>query len=628
MTQVQTSHRPGHGPGGSGPAANGANGTGSGRPAKPDAVSGQAWFTLGISSCAAFMVAMEVTVIALALPRIQGAFPGTTSSTLSWVFSAYSIGVASLLLVAGWAADLYGRKRLFLIGMTIFALGSLLSGTAQSMAWLIGARALQSLGGAMLFPSGLALVLAIFPPTKRQLAIGIWAATGGLAGAIGPSGGALLIELLGWRAVFLFNVPVAAIAIPLGLWGLIESKAEGVPRRVDVIGVPLASLGVGALVLAIVEGGDWGWSSTRIVGLLVLSVLFVAGFIVRSLRHPAPLFDLALFKIRSYRIGLLGSLLFSAGFFGSWVLLPTFVQAYWKWGVVKTGLAFMPASLISAILSGPIGSRVDRFGHRRVVALGALLAASGMASFALFMKAAPRILLAVVLPSVLLGLGMAVLFAMLVGAAMRDVPMARYGSAGAGRTTVFQMGQALGVAIGVAVIGTPATAAAALNSYRHNWIISASVLAAIVVLFLVAYPSHRVAVPAVAPPGPTVDRSTGPPPVKAELLRPRSEPALVGVGGGGAPSIGPDAIWTQTRPAALYRPVPPTPAAVRPRPAVSYGQLGRLGEVAAPVAGSGHSGPDPKPSWLRWSLVALGGSAGVMVLGLLSRLLVRRGRPA
>jgi len=472
-------------------AAGRAAPTGTSGPADDEQVSRLAWFTLAIASAAAFMVALEVTVISLALPRIAAAFPTATPSKLSWVFSAYSIGVASLLLVGGWAADLYGRKRLFLTGMTLFALGSLLSGTAGTMEWLIGARALQSVGGAMLFPSGLALVLAVFPPAKRQLAIGIWAATGGLAGAVGPSAGALLIQLFGWRAVFLFNVPVAALAVPIGWRTLVESRAEGVPRKVDVIGVPLASLGVGALVLAIVEGREWGWGSPRIVALLVLAVALVAGFVVRSSRHPAPLFDLNLFRIRSYRVALIGSLLFSAGFFGSWVLLPTFIQAWWHWGVVKTGLAFMPASLISAVLSGPIGSRVDRFGHRRVVAAGAVLAAAGMGSFAAFMDTEPRILLAVIVPSVLLGLGMAVLFAMLVGAAMRDVPMARYGTAGAARTTVFQLGQALGVAIGVAVIGSPTTAGAALSSYRSNWVISAGLLAAITLVFLVLYPSHR-----------------------------------------------------------------------------------------------------------------------------------------
>ena len=156
---------------------------------------------------------------------IQDAFPGTEYSTLSWIFNAYSIGVASLLLVAGWASDLYGRKRLFLLGMTIFALGSLGAGTAQSINWMIGARAVQSIGGAMLFPSGLALVLAIFPMAKGQMAIGIWAATGGMAGAFGPSV-ALLIGAVGPR-------PSGSSAPrPPSSWG--EAAADLVPLGVEV----------------------------------------------------------------------------------------------------------------------------------------------------------------------------------------------------------------------------------------------------------------------------------------------------------------------------------------------------------------------------------------------------------
>lgn len=448
-----------------------------------------AWATLAISSVAAFMVALEVTVISLALPQIQDAFPTTKPSTLSWVFSAYSIGVASLLLVGGWASDLFGRKKLFLTGMAVFAIGSLGSGTAQSAAWLISARVVQSVGGAMLFPSGLALVLAVFPIARRQMAIGIWGGVGGLAGAVGPSLGALLIDRFGWRAVFLINVPVAATALPIGLRILVESRAEGARRQVDVIGVPLASLGVGALVLGIVEGRDWGWGSPAVVASLVASVLLIVGFVVRAKRHPAPLFDLALFKIRSYRIGLMGAFLFSAGFFGSWVLLPSFIQRWWHWSVLKTGFAVMPGSLISAVLSGPVGSFVDRFGHKRVVAAGGALGAIAMSLFVIFMREKPAFLLGLLLPNVFLGLSMSILFAMLVGAAMRDVPAQRYGMAGAGRTTAFQLAQAVGVAVGVAVIGRPTSAHAALGSYRANWLISASLLGLLCVLFLVAYPA-------------------------------------------------------------------------------------------------------------------------------------------
>ena len=192
----------------------------------------------------------------------------------------------------------------------------------------------------MLFPCGLALVLAIFPLARGQMAIGIWAATGGMAGAFGPSVGALLIDAFGWRAVFLINVPVAIVAVLVGWRVLIESRAEGVSRKVDVLGVPLASLGVGALVLGIVQGRDWGWGSLQVIGALAASVVLIVG-----VRGPVPATTRRrcstsrLFRIRSYRMGLVGALLFSAGFFGSWVLLPTFIQRLWGWSVLKTGFA-------------------------------------------------------------------------------------------------------------------------------------------------------------------------------------------------------------------------------------------------------------------------------------------------
>jgi EmrB/QacA subfamily drug resistance transporter len=466
-------------------------------------VSRLAWFTLAIASAAAFMVALEVTVISLALPDIQATFDGVGFATLSWIFNAYSIGVASLLLLSGWASDLLGRKRLFLIGMATFAVGSLGAGTAPSVGLLITARVVQSVGGALLFPSGLALILAVFPPARRQMAIGIWAATGGLAGAVGPSFGAFLIDVFGWRAVFLINVPVAVVAVVAGVRMLVESRAEVPNRRVDAVGVPLASLGVAALVVGIVQGRDWGWASPRVLAALIGGVVLFSLFIVRSRRHPAPLFDLGLLSIPSYRVGLGGALLFSAGFFGSWVLLPSFIQQWWEWSVLKTGLAVMPGSLIAACLSGPIGSVVDRFGHKRVVATGGMLGALGWLGFAVFMDSEPRFVVGLLVPNILLGLGMAVLFGMLVGASMRDVPPARYGMAGAGRTTTFQLAQSLGVAVGVAVVGRPVTAGAALSGYRVSWLLSAAMLAGVSVLFLAAYPGRVIGErPAVEPPAP------------------------------------------------------------------------------------------------------------------------------
>ena len=177
----------------------------------------------------------------------------------------------------------------------------------------------------MLFPSGLALVLAIFPPAQRQLAIGIWAAMGGLTGAMGPSLGAGADP--GVRLAGGVSLQCAARRVhhPVGWRTLVDSRAEGVPGHVDLISVPLASLGVGALVLAISEGRDWGWSSPAVLISLAVAAGFASAFVVRSKSHPAPLFDLSLFRIRTYRVALVGSVLFAGGFFGSWVLMPSFI---------------------------------------------------------------------------------------------------------------------------------------------------------------------------------------------------------------------------------------------------------------------------------------------------------------
>ena len=172
-------------------------------------VSRPAWLTLAVVSVAVFMVAMELTIIALALPKIRAALAGATPAALSWVVNAYSIVVAALLLLSGWLADRYGRKRVFRTGLALFALGSVAAGASTSIGMLIAARALQAVGGSMQYPAGLALLLDAFPRSRHQTAIGTWGAVGGLAAAVGPALGAVLIEAFGWRAVFYVNVPVA-----------------------------------------------------------------------------------------------------------------------------------------------------------------------------------------------------------------------------------------------------------------------------------------------------------------------------------------------------------------------------------------------------------------------------------
>jgi len=447
-----------------------------------------AWRTLGVTSLVGFMVSLEITIIALALPEIRSAFPEASESMLSWVITAYNIGVASLLLVAGWLADRYGRRRIFLIGLAVFLVGSLTTGLAPSAGFLIASRVVQAIGGAMQFPSGLALLLDAFPIQRRQMAIGVWGAMGGLAAALGPSLGALLIEAFGWRAVFLVNVPVAVFALAAGRVWLNESRAEGVPDSVDVVSVPLASVGVGAMVLGIVQGDEWGWTSPATLTTFAVAVVLVAIFVRRSLHHPAPLFDLDLFKLPTYTIANIGTLFFVIAFFSWLVLLPTFVQEVWGWSVLRTGFAIAPGPMVAMLISPVVGRLADRIGNGPILTVGGVAGAAGLLLHLALTDVTPDYVTGLLLPGLLVGVSAGCSFAMLVGAAMRDVAPRRFGMAGAGRTTIFQLSIAVGIAIAVALVGRPDSAAEALDAMRRAWLLGTVLFAGQAVLFAVVYP--------------------------------------------------------------------------------------------------------------------------------------------
>ncbi len=456
---------------------------------EPQAIPRQSWWTLGITAAAGFMVSLEITVISLAFNDIQESFDGTSRATLSWIFTAYNIGVAALLLLSGWAADRYGRKKLFLIGLAVFMLGSLLSGISTDAATLIGARVVQSVGGAMQFPAGLALLLPAFPPEKRGMAVGIWGATGALAAALGPSIGAALVNGFGWRSVFLVNIPVAALAIALGSRILVESRADDLPESVDAISVPVASLGVGLLVLAIAQSEQWGLTSPATLLTVAAAVALLVIFVRRSRSHPEPLFDLDLLQIRSFSTSLAGTLCFCAAFFGWFVVLPSFIQDWWDYSIVKTGLVLVPGPALAAFVSPFMGRVADARGHRVVLVIGGVAGAIGMVTHLIFTTLEPRLFIGMVLPGLFVGVAAGCSFAMLVAATMRDVPPQRFGMAGAGRTTVFQLAIALGIAVAAAVVGDPGNAEDALSVYRINWVIALAFFVGQAALFALAYPS-------------------------------------------------------------------------------------------------------------------------------------------
>ncbi len=437
------------------------------------------------------MVAMELTIIALALPEIRDAFTGTTTAALSWVISAYSIVVAALLLGSGWLADRYGRRRIFRLGLTIFALGSIAAGASNSLLVLIAARALQAIGGSMQYPAGLALLLSAFPQQRHQTAIGIWGAMGGLAAAVGPSLGALLIVVFNWRAVFYVNVPVAVAALILSSRVLPRNPGDPSRGRVDMIGAPLASFGVGAIILGIVQGQQWGWASGPSLTTFAVGIIMIAAFVIRSSRHSAPLFDLGLIRIRSFALGNLGSLFFSFGFFALLIPLPAFIQDLWGWSVVETGLAYAVGPTMSFLVAPQAGRLADRIGNAPLLTAGSLCGTAG-ALWYLFILTAEPSLVGLLMGSLLLGIAAGTGFSQLVGAAMQTVPADRYAMAAAGRTTFFQLSVAFAIAVAFTLIGEPIGSDATLSAYRSTWLLSSIAFACNFVLFALIYP-HRTA---------------------------------------------------------------------------------------------------------------------------------------
>ncbi len=456
--------------------------------AQPTPIPSRSWWTLGITAIAGFMVSLEITVISLAFSDIQDSFGDTSRATLSWIFTAYNIGIAALLLLAGWAADRYGRKRVFLIGLAVFSLGSLLSGLSIDAPTLIGARVIQSIGGAMQFPAGLALLLPAFPPEKRGMAVGIWGATGALAAALGPPIGAFLISAFGWRSVFLVNIPVAILAIVLGSIHLEESRADDLPDRVDALSVPLASIGVGLLVLAIAQTEQWGIVSAYTLITIAVAAALLAVFAYRSRRHDAPLFHLDLLAIRSFSVSLVGTVCFCAAFFGWFVVLPSFIQDFWGLSIVKTGLVLIPGPALAAVVSPLMGRVADARGVRMVLVLGGVSGAIGMTIHLLVTTVEPNLFFGMIVPGLFVGIAAGCSFAMLVAATMRDISPQRFGMAGAGRTTIFQLAIALGIAVAAAIIGDPTDADAALSVYRINWAVALAFFLGQAAIFLLAYP--------------------------------------------------------------------------------------------------------------------------------------------
>lgn len=410
------------------------------------------WKVLAVTAAAVFMSFLDVTIVNIAFPQLRADFADDSLATLSWVLNGYNVVFAALLVPAGRIADLVGRRRVFLGALVAFAVASALCAAAPSAELLIGARVLQAVAGAALVPTALALLLPEFPLEQRATATAIYAASGAVAAACGPSLGGVLVDVAGWRWVFLINLPIAALVLVHARRLLRESRdpaAQGLP---DLAGAVLLAAGIGALALALVKSEDWGWGSTGVLVSFAVAAAATLAFVVRSARHPDPVVELSLFRVRSFAVANASMLLYSAAFYALLLANVLFLTTVWGYDVLTAGFAVTPGPLMAAVAAAPAGRLCDRFGQRVVAVPGIAIFAAGTALLALRVGPEPAYLSAVLPAMVVTGIGVGMTFASLASAAVAELPPARFATGSAINGCVRQVGAVLGIAALVAML--------------------------------------------------------------------------------------------------------------------------------------------------------------------------------
>ncbi len=400
------------------------------------------WLVLAVLSAALFMINLDVTIVNVALPGIMDGL-GASLADAEWVLNAYVMVFAVLLITMGRLGDIFGRKRLFTGGLALFTGASLLCGLAPGIEWLIAARGLQAIGGAAMMPSTLSILNVTFHGGQRGLAMGIWGASAGAAAALGPIIGGLLVGSLGWQWVFLVNLPIGIVALLVARKIVPESKEPSAGRSIDIKGILAASVGLGTLVYALVEGQSLGWTSVAVIGLFAASIASFVIFIIVEAKSPAPLIELSLFRNRSFTAGNVLGLLLMFCLVGAIFLSVMYLQLVRQFTPMHTGLLVLPMPLALMIISPLAGRLADHMSMRWVMAAGMVITAT--AFFFLRQLDMDSSWLMIILPMAGAGLGLGLVMAPLGAVVMGSAPVAMSGAASGVLTTMRQVGATLGI---------------------------------------------------------------------------------------------------------------------------------------------------------------------------------------
>ncbi|OBI17706.1 MFS transporter [Mycobacterium sp. E2327] len=436
------------------------------------------WIMSAVVVAAVFMSNLDLWIVNVALVGIGRGF-GNSLSAASWVLNAYAIGLAALLIPAGRLGDRFGQRRVFLWGVAVFTVASLACAVAPNLAILVAARVLQSVGAAAQLPTSLALLMASVEPHRRTNAARGWAAVGGLAAVCGPVLGGVLVTF-SWRWVFLVNLPVGLAAWLLGRRVLPFEPARRDERLPDLVGSALLIVAVAALTGALVQAPIWGWVSAGTVALAALAMLGTAGFLWRTTRHPHPLLELPLLKIRNFAIANLAFFCFGAAFAIMLLSNSLWCQNIWHYSVLRTGLAMAPSPALVPVVTFGSARLVHRIGPGPVAAIGSALFAASLVWRIVFARAAPHYVTDL-LPSMLLsGIGVGLTLSTLMAAGATALPPARAATGSALVNSGRQVASALGVAILVTALGPTAS----VPDFDLGWWLALAFIAATVVISL------------------------------------------------------------------------------------------------------------------------------------------------
>jgi EmrB/QacA subfamily drug resistance transporter len=403
------------------------------------------WWVLIGSCLGLFILMLDSTIVSLALPDIRRELE-MSSGSLQWVMNGYLLTIAVLVVTAGRLGDMVGRKRIFLIGMTVFAAGSVVSATAESGATIIAGRLIQGFGGAALISLSLAITCDAFPGERQAQAIGIWTAVSSVALALGPAIGGLLVEA-DWRLIFWINLPIAAAGVVITWRAATESRDPTSGERLDIAGLVTLSAGMTAIVLALVEGRDWGWGSVETLGLAAAGALLVAGFWLVEHRVSNPIVDFALFRNGPYFGATAAAFSLVGAYWSLMFFFPQYLQDVLDYGPVAAGLLILPITVPMIAISPFAGRLIGRFGPRALMTTGMVCSAAGV--FLLTRIDAGSDYAALLPGFTLFGIALGLVYAPMSSAAMAAMPANKAGIAAG----VLAMTRVLAGAVALATTG-------------------------------------------------------------------------------------------------------------------------------------------------------------------------------